>query len=87
MTLTIGEVIQGRYRIIRLLGQGEMSRVYQAEDNRLGVQVAIKENPQTSPEARWQFEQEARILARLSYPNLPRGSDHFTNRAPAASTL
>ena len=77
--LPSGTVLSGRYHIIRLLGEGGMSRVYLAEDNRLGVQVAVKENLQTSPEARQQFEQEARILARLSHPNLPGVSDRFTD--------
>lgn len=77
--LPSGTVLGGRYRIILLLGEGGMSRVYLAEDNRLGVQVAVKENLQTSPEARQQFEQEARILAQLSHPNLPRVSDRFTD--------
>ena len=77
--LSIGTILGGRYRIIRLLGEGGMSRVYLAEDNRLGVQVAVKENLQTSLEARQQFEQEARVLAQLSHPNLPRVSDHFTD--------
>ena len=44
-----------------------------------GVRVAVKENLQASPEAYQQFEQEAHILARLSHPNLPRVSDHFTD--------
>ena len=74
-----GTTLGARYRIIRLLGQGGMSRVYLAEDTRLGVVVAVKENLQTSPEARRQFEQEAHLLARLSHPNLPRVSDHFTD--------
>jgi serine/threonine-protein kinase len=56
-----------------------MSHVYLAEDARLQVRVAVKESLQTSPEARQQFEQEAHILARLSHPNLPRVSDHFTD--------
>jgi len=77
--LPAGTVLGGRYRIIRLLGEGGMSRVYLAEDNRLGVQMAVKENLQISLEARQQFEQEARILAQLSHPNLPRVSDHFTD--------
>ena len=74
-----GTTLGDRYRIIHLLGQGGMSRVYLAEDTRLGVEVAVKENLQTSPEARRQFEREAHLLARLSHPNLPRVSDHFTN--------
>ena len=74
-----GTTLGARYRIIRLLGQGGMSRVYLAEDTRLGVEVAVKENLQTSPEARRQFEREAHLLARLSHPNLPRVSDHFTD--------
>jgi len=39
--------------------------------------VAIKENLDASPEAQRQFTREARILARLSHPNLPRVTDHF----------
>jgi Tol biopolymer transport system component/predicted Ser/Thr protein kinase len=78
--LPAGSTLSQRYRIIRLLGQGGMSRVYLAEDIRLGVQVAVKENLQAGPEARQQFEREAQILARLSHPNLPRVIDHFTDR-------
>ena len=78
--LPAGTVLGGRYCIIRLLGQGGMSRVYLAEDSRLGVQVAVKENLQATPEARRQFEREARILARLSHPNLPGVIDHFADQ-------
>jgi len=77
--LPAGTVLVGRYRILGLLGQGGMSRVYLAEDVRLHVRVAVKENLQTEPEAREQFEQEARILAHLSHPNLPRVGDHFVD--------
>jgi len=74
-----GAILADRYRIISILGQGGMSRVYLAEDTRLGVRVAVKENLQTSHEARSQFQREAQILARLSHPNLPRVTDHFTH--------
>jgi len=72
-----GTVLERRYRITSLLGQGGMSRVYLAEDTRLNVRVAIKENLQTSHEAQAQFLREAQILARLSHPNLPKVTDHF----------
>ena len=72
-----GEILEDRYRILGILGQGGMSRVYLAEDTRLTVRVAIKENLQTSRKARSQFQREAQILARLSHPNLPRVTDHF----------
>jgi len=77
--LAAAGLLANRYRLLYVLGQGGMSRVYLAEDTRLGVRVAVKENLQSSPEARVQFRQEAQILARLSHPNLPRVIDHFVD--------
>ena len=85
--LPVGAILENRYRILRILGQGGMSRVYLAEDTRLGVRVAIKENLQTNREARAQFQQEAQILARLSHPNLPRVTDHFIDPASGKQYL
>ncbi|MGC9348592.1 MAG: serine/threonine protein kinase [Anaerolineae bacterium] len=82
--LESGFVIQDRYRIVRLLGQGGMGAVYRAWDLRLRVPVALKEmrpqpglDAQTLTGLRGQFEQEAAILARLSHPNLVRVTDYF----------
>lgn len=75
--LSAGSILAGRYRIINLLGQGGMSRVYLADDLRLNVRVAVKENLQSEAQAREQFRREAQILAHLSHPSLPRVSDHF----------
>ncbi|WP_374686007.1 SUMF1/EgtB/PvdO family nonheme iron enzyme [Promineifilum sp.] len=77
MTLTIGDVLGGRYRIVKLVGQGGFGAVYRAWDTSLHVPVAVKENLDTSPEAQRQFEHEALLLAPLRHPNLPRVSDHF----------
>jgi serine/threonine-protein kinase len=81
MSLQPGSTIEGRYRVERLLGQGGMGAVYQAWDLRLAQWVAIKENALTAAEAQTQFEQEARVLARLRHPNLPRVIDHFITSA------
>lgn len=84
MTLKINQMLQNRYRIVALLGQGGMGAVYKAWDTRLNVPVALKEMiPQPGLEAeeladlREQFHQEASILARLNHPNLVRVSDFF----------
>lgn len=78
MTLTLGQLIHhDRYRIDDMLGRGGMGAVYKAWDLSLEIPVAIKENLETSPEARKQFLREANILAKLSHPNLPRVIDHF----------
>jgi serine/threonine-protein kinase len=78
MLLSIGQVIRGRYRIAALLGQGGMGDVYRAWDLNLKIPVAVKVNLETTVESQEQFQVEARILARLSHPNLPRVTDYFT---------
>jgi serine/threonine protein kinase len=71
-------ILQSRYRIVRHLGSGGMGAVYEAIDLRLGHTVALKQ-ALTSDEELWkQFEREARLMARLNHPVLPRVSDYFT---------
>src|SRR5215471_5308187 len=75
--LSADTVLQGRYRIVRQLGQGGMGAVYEAIDERLDTTVALKETLFSDEKLRKQFEREARMLARLHHPALPRVSDHF----------
>ncbi len=75
--LLLETILQGRYRIIRQLGQGGMGAVYEALDQRLDTTVALKETLFTDEKLRKQFEREARLLARLHHQALPRVSDHF----------
>jgi hypothetical protein len=76
-------VLQERYRIVRQLGRGGMGAVYEAVDQRLGITVALKETLSSEASMRKQFEREARLLAGMQHPALPRVSDHFVegNRA------
>lgn len=77
MGLSEGSVLKDRYRIDSQLGKGGMGTVYLALDLTLGIQVAVKENLNTNPEAERQFRREASLLATLRHPNLPRVTDHF----------
>jgi basic membrane protein A len=77
MALYDGQVLNQRYQIVRLLGQGGFGAVYQAWDLNLKVPCAVKENFETNPSAMRQFEREASMLAALRHPNLPRVTDHF----------
>lgn len=78
MPLQTGQVLNNRYRIVKLLGQGGFGAVYRAWDINLNKPCAVKENLTALPEAQRQFQREARVLASLTHPNLPRVIDHFT---------
>lgn len=77
MSLERGTLLNKRYRIVEILGQGGMGSVYRAVDENLGVDLAVKENLFTTDEYARQFRREATLLASLRHPNLPRVTDHF----------
>ncbi len=76
--LTPGTLLQNRYLIVRPIGQGGMGAVYLALDRRLGNNVALKETFFSDELLRKAFEREARLLANLHHPALPRVIDHFS---------
>jgi serine/threonine protein kinase len=75
--LCAGTVLQNRYRIVRQLGKGGMGAVYEAIDLRLGSPVALKQTLTQAKPLWTQFAREARLLAQLNHPALPRVSDYF----------
>ena len=66
----VAEVIDGQYRIGRMLGRGGMGVVYLARDLRLDRDVAVKIGTAVSGSALQRVEREAIALARLSHPNV-----------------
>ncbi len=72
-------MIQNRYLVVHLIGKGGMGEVYLAVDQRLGSAVALKRTSFADDAGlAAAFEREAKILARLRHPVLPKVSDHFT---------
>ncbi len=69
----VGSTIQGRYHVVRLLGDGGMGAVYKAADQVLRRFVAIKLlHPETAanPSAVERFVREARSSAAIGHPNI-----------------
>jgi len=84
MPIYVGQIVNHRYRIDALLGQGGMGAVYRAWDVNLNIPVALKEMtpdphaaPYTLAQLRQQFQREAQVVANLDHPNLVRVTDYF----------
>jgi serine/threonine protein kinase/Tol biopolymer transport system component len=63
----------GHYQITSQLGKGGMGEVYQAKDQRLGRDVAIKVLPEEfakDADRVARFQREAKLLASLNHPNI-----------------
>ncbi len=73
-----GMLLKSRYKILEQLGKGGMGEVYLAIDETLDTKVAVKANHNLSTHTSAQFIREARLLASLKHPNLPRVIDYFT---------
>ncbi|MGE0324830.1 MAG: serine/threonine-protein kinase [Polyangiaceae bacterium] len=70
----------GRYVVTQLIGEGAQGQTLQAIDKRDGTLVAIKRFSVRGASS-WKdvelAEREARVLAQLDHPGLPRHLDHF----------
>jgi serine/threonine-protein kinase len=76
--VSIGSVLDGRYRIDAVLGSGGMGRVYRGEHTGIGRAVAIKvlhADLNRNREAAARFHREALASGRLDHPNIVGVSD------------
>jgi len=86
MALSVGSVL-GAYRIVRLLGEGGMGCVYEAEHVGLRVRRALKVFTTESEHRdllRKRFAAEGRMLADLQHPRIVRVYDFAVDEATGA---
>ena len=73
MDALVGTVLEGAYRITRLIGEGGMGAVFEAVQLRLNKRVAVKvmaSHLAADREALARFHREAEITSRLGHPHL-----------------
>lgn len=76
-----GRVIDGRYRILHVLGEGGMGTVFSAEHLKLGSEVALKvirPGLMDQQEIAARFAREAMASARLNHPHVASALDYGT---------
>jgi serine/threonine protein kinase len=85
-----GELIAGRYRIVRLLGAGGSGEVYEVEDGALGGTVALKTlAPERAGDGveRERFRREIQAARKITHPNVCRIFDIGTQVAAGRERL
>jgi serine/threonine-protein kinase len=69
----VGTVVDGKYRVDAVIGQGGMGAVFRAWDLRLERAVAIKvvrADLLSDPDSKARFRRESQIVARLQHPSI-----------------
>jgi len=79
----VGDLIDGRYRLVRRIAEGGMGVVYEATHERLGKQVAIKflleQFAEVESTAYERFEQEARVAVAIGHRSIVDINDFGTS--------
>lgn len=78
----LGTLVAGRYRLRRIIGEGGMGAVFEADVIPSGQRVAvklIKPEYASSQEVNARFVQEARAAASIGHPNIPAVIDAGTD--------
>jgi len=68
----LGKIVDGRYRVIEVIGRGGMGVVYRVEHLRMGKIAAMKvlhRDLASDPDVVQRFEREAAAISRLNHPH------------------
>jgi eukaryotic-like serine/threonine-protein kinase len=94
LTFSPGELVSGRFRVVRFIGCGGMGEVYEANDSELGVHIALKTlRPEISsdPWALSRFKQEVQLARQVTHANVCRMFDierhHVEGQDPATDRV
>ena len=85
-----GEIIDGRYQLIRQIATGGMASIYEGIDTRLDRKVAVKiMHPHLAQDEQFveRFIREAKAAAALSHPNIVNVQDQGWNQGGAAAVF
>src|SRR5687767_6060446 len=77
----VGTVLDGAYRLTRLIGEGGMGAVYEAVQLRLDKRVAVKvmaHSLASNSEALARFRREVQVTSKLAHPHIVHVSDFGT---------
>jgi hypothetical protein len=80
-----GELLAGRFTIVRFIARGGMGEVYEAEDRELRERVALKTiRPEIAgdPRAIERFKREIHLSRQVTHPNVCRIYDLFHHSVP-----
>jgi serine/threonine protein kinase len=70
ITLQAGDIVEGRYRVVRALGVGGMGAVYEVERVNDGKRLALKLAQEVRGLALARLAREARIASQIHHPNV-----------------
>jgi serine/threonine protein kinase len=86
--LSEGDVLAGRFRLVRFIASGGMGEVYEAEDQELRERVAVKTIlPEilVQPNALARFRREVHLARQVTHPNVCRIFDLFRHKPDGGS--
>jgi serine/threonine protein kinase len=84
-TFVVGDILAGRFQVIRYIARGGMGEVYEAEDTELNERVALKtarlETAQGAHDTE-RFRREIQLARKVTHPNVCRTFDVFRHITP-----